>query len=90
MIPLLPSSLMADVKQHYADPTRPYPDEDGALTSELSVLLEWCGMTQPLDRIYITTRSLKPLSLILLLTVIAQISKIHYTKSIGKRVIKDR
>ncbi|KAK3865433.1 hypothetical protein Pcinc_028961 [Petrolisthes cinctipes] len=77
------NSLMADVKQHYADPTRPYPDEDGTLTSELSVLLEWCGMTQPLDRIYITTSSLKSLSLILLLTVIAQISKIHYTKSIG-------
>ncbi|XP_042234662.1 WASH complex subunit 5-like isoform X2 [Homarus americanus] len=76
-------SLMTDVKQHYADPTRPYPDDDGTLTSELSVFLEWCGMTQPLDRIYITTCPLRPLSIILLLTVIAQISKIHYAKSLG-------
>lgn len=75
---------MVDVKQHYADPTRPYPDSDGALTSELSIFLEWCGMTQPLDRIYVTTRPLPPLSLILLLAVVTQIPKIHYVKSLGK------
>nr|XP_053642494.1 LOW QUALITY PROTEIN: WASH complex subunit 5-like [Cherax quadricarinatus] len=76
-------SLMTDVKQHYSDPTRPYPDDDGALTNELSVFLEWCGMTQPLDKIYITTCALPALSTILLLTVVAQIPKIHYTKSLG-------
>nr|XP_045581537.1 WASH complex subunit 5-like [Procambarus clarkii]XP_045581547.1 WASH complex subunit 5-like [Procambarus clarkii]XP_045581556.1 WASH complex subunit 5-like [Procambarus clarkii] len=76
-------SLMTDVKQHYADPTRPYPDDDGALTSELSVFLEWCGMTQPLERIYITTRALPPLSSILLLTVVTQIPKIQYARSLG-------
>ncbi|XP_071514464.1 WASH complex subunit 5 isoform X1 [Panulirus ornatus] len=76
-------SLMVDVKQHYADPTRPYPDNDGVLTSELSIFLEWCGMTQPLDRIYVTTRPLPPLSFVLLLTVITQVPKIHYTKSLG-------
>lgn len=76
-------SLMSDVKKHYADPTRPYPDEDGALTSELSIFLEWCGMTQPLNRIYITTKALNPLSMVLLLTVINQIPKIHYAKMLG-------
>lgn len=74
---------MSDVKKHYADPTRPYPDEDGALTSELSIFLEWCGMTQPLNRIYITTQALNPLSMVLLLTVINQIPKIHYAKMLG-------
>ncbi|KAK7066277.1 hypothetical protein SK128_025439 [Halocaridina rubra] len=76
-------SLMSDVKRHYTDPTRAYPDEDGELTCELSVFLEWCGMTQPLDRIYITTCPLLCLSLVLLLTVIAQIPKVHYSKSLG-------
>ncbi|XP_068228667.1 WASH complex subunit 5 [Palaemon carinicauda] len=76
-------SFMADVKRHYVDPTRPYPDEDGSLTSDLSTYLEWCGMTQPLERIYITTCPLPSLSLILLLTVITQIPKVHYAKSLG-------
>lgn len=76
-------SLMADVKRHYVDPTRPYPDEDGTLTSELSTYLEWCGMTQPLERIYITTSPLPSLSLMLLLTVITQIPKVHYAKTLG-------
>lgn len=75
---------MADVKQHYADPTRPYPDDDGSLTSELNIFLEWCGMAQPLDRIYITTRSLPSISYVLLLAVISQFPKIHYAKSLGK------
>ncbi|KAG0724668.1 WASH complex subunit 5 [Chionoecetes opilio] len=76
-------SLMADVKQHYSDPTRPYPDEDGDLTSELSVFLEWCGMTQPLDRIYTTTHALPPLALLLLLTVVSVFPKIHFSKQVG-------
>lgn len=76
-------SLMADVKQHYTDPTRPYPDDDGTLTSELSVFLEWCGMTQPLDRIYITTHALPPLALLLLLSVVSQFPKIHFSKQVG-------
>lgn len=79
---------MSDVKKHYADPTRPYPDEDGALTSELSIFLEWCGMTQPLNRIYITTQALAPLSMVLLLTVINQIPKIHYAKMLGRSGIE--
>ena len=74
---------MADVKRHYADPTRPYPDEDGVLTSELSIFLEWCGMTQPLERIYITTCPLPSLSILLLLTVITHIPKLQYAKSLG-------
>lgn len=75
---------MADVKKHYKDPTRPYPDEDGVLTSELSVFLEWCGMTQPLDRIYITTHALPPVALLLLLTVVSQFPKIHFSKQVGE------
>lgn len=75
---------MADVKNHYKDPTRPYPDEDGALTSELCVFLEWCGMTQPLDRIYITTQALPPVALLLLLTVVTQFPKIHFSKQVGE------
>lgn len=76
-------ALLADVKGHYSDPTKPYPDEEGVLTSELNTFLEWCGMTQPLDKIYITTKPNNSMPHILLLTIIAQISKIHYAKNLG-------
>lgn len=76
-------ALIADVKGHYSDPTKPYPDEEGVLTSELNTFLEWCGMTQPLDKIYIITKPNNSMPHILLLTIIAQISKIHYAKNLG-------
>ncbi|XP_076032316.1 WASH complex subunit strump [Oratosquilla oratoria] len=75
-------SLLGDVRTHYADPTKPYPDEDGTLTSELSSFLEWCGMTQPMDKIYVTTKPLPALSLVLLLVVVGQLSKMHYLQSL--------
>ena len=77
---------MGDIKKHYADPTKPYPDPEGTLTSELSVFLEWCGMTQPMDRIYIVPKHLPSLSIILLLSVTSQISKVHYAKHLGGNI----
>lgn len=82
----LNEALLADIEIHYKDPSKPYPKDDNPLMYELSSYLEWCGISNPLAKIYITTRPLPYLPLFLFLFVTSQFSKLIYEKSIDSLI----
>jgi WASH complex subunit strumpellin len=82
------SALLADIESHYRDPSRPYPKEDNPLMSELTSYLESAGISSPLTKIYITTKKLQHVPLIVFLVVTANLPKLTYVKSVGELVCK--
>nr|XP_054772627.1 WASH complex subunit 5-like [Lytechinus pictus] len=79
---------MADVEAHYQDPKLPYPKEDNPLMYELSSYLECAGISNPLGKIYITTKRLPYFSLFTFLFVVAQLPKLQYVKTVGSIIGK--
>lgn len=49
-------SLLKDIQAHYIDPTLPYPDVESPLLPELAKYLEMAGLSEPLAKIYSTTK----------------------------------
>lgn len=49
-------ALMTAVKAHYEDPNKPYPSQDNPMMYELTSFLDSAGMSDPLTKIYITTK----------------------------------
>ncbi|KAL1469448.1 hypothetical protein MTO96_025056 [Rhipicephalus appendiculatus] len=47
-------AVLAEIKAHHKDPSKPYPKEDNPLLMELATYLDWCGLYQPLSKIYLT------------------------------------
>ena len=78
------SSLLGEIVSHYADPSRPYPDSDNPLMYELSTYLEWAGQGSPLDKIYITAPPSQNIAAIIFIIIIANLSKLTYTKNLGR------
>jgi len=73
-------ALLNDIEAHYSDPNLPYPGEDNALLYELTSYLESTGISNPYSKIYVTNKRVQVLSLITMLYVISQLSKLHYIK----------
>ena len=63
-------SLLKDIQAHYIDPSLPYPDVESPLLPELAKYLEMAGLSEPLAKIYSTTKpsELLPLFTFLVLT----------------------
>lgn len=81
-------ALLADIEAHYKDPTKPYPKEDNPLMFELASYLDWAGISNPLAKIYTTTRPLVHISLFIFLFIAGQLTKLTYVKSLGGLVCK--
>uniref|UniRef100_A0A8C5DWL1 WASH complex subunit 5 n=1 Tax=Gouania willdenowi TaxID=441366 RepID=A0A8C5DWL1_GOUWI len=79
----LNKSLLADIEAHYQDPSLPYPKEDNTLLYDITAYLEAAGIHNPLNKIYITTKRLPYFPIINLLFMVAQLSKLQYTKNQG-------
>ena len=47
---------MTAIEAHYQDPTKPYPSEDNPMMYELTTFLDAAGMSDPLKKIYVTTK----------------------------------
>lgn len=69
-------ALLGDVRQHYLDPTRPCPSQDSPLLFETTVLLEACGLDDPMHKIYLTTQPLEGLPILLFLFVLAYLPNV--------------
>ncbi|XP_054285996.1 WASH complex subunit 5-like isoform X1 [Macrosteles quadrilineatus] len=81
--------LLNEIKDHYKDPaTKPYPREDSQLLLEISTYLDWAGIGNPFAKIYITTKNLQFFSLFTFLFVIAQLSRLQYSKTLGTLIWK--
>ncbi|RUS78371.1 hypothetical protein EGW08_013864 [Elysia chlorotica] len=81
-------ALLADIDQHYKDPSKPYPKEENPLMYELTSYLEAAGFHNPLRKIYITTPRLPYFPLFTFLLTISQIGKLVYSKSIDSLTCK--
>ncbi|KAK8784191.1 hypothetical protein V5799_009448 [Amblyomma americanum] len=77
------AALLAEVKAHHKDPSKPYPKEDNPLLVELATYLEWCGLYQPLSKIYVTTRPIGNLPLFMMLFTVTHLAKFTYISSQG-------
>uniref|UniRef100_A0A1E1XMR4 WASH complex subunit strumpellin n=1 Tax=Amblyomma sculptum TaxID=1581419 RepID=A0A1E1XMR4_AMBSC len=76
-------ALLAEVKAHHKAPSKPYPKEDNPLLVELATSLEWCGLSQPLSKIYVTTRPIGNLPLFMMLFTVTHLAKFTYISSQG-------
>jgi WASH complex subunit strumpellin len=70
--------LMNDINIHYSHPEKPYPDTDNPVLFETSVLLEACGLDDPLQKIYVTSQPLEGLPVLLLLFLLAYLPKVSF------------
>ncbi|KAK0052092.1 WASH complex subunit strumpellin [Biomphalaria pfeifferi] len=84
----LNSALLADIEEHYKDPSKPYPKDENPLMYELTSYLESSGFHNPLRKIYITTPRLPYFPLSTFLITISQLSKLYYFKSIDSLTCK--
>ena len=70
-------SLVNEVKRHYAQPEQfPYPHKDNPLLFETTVLLEACGLDDPMHKIYVTTQPLEGLPVLLFLFLLTYLPKV--------------
>ncbi|KAF6031772.1 KIAA0196 [Bugula neritina] len=76
-------SLLNDIEKHYKEPSLPYPSEENPLMYELTSYLESIGLSNPFDKIYITTKNIPSLPLAIFMLVITQLPKLQYIKSVG-------
>jgi len=88
-------ALLLDVEAHYKDPSvNPYPGGAGSetgdndLLSDLTSYLESVGISDPLTKIYITTKPLPNVPLFLFLLILSQLPKLQYVKSVGCMISK--
>ncbi|XP_054154297.1 WASH complex subunit 5-like isoform X2 [Oppia nitens] len=78
----LNQAIISDLEHHYSTSNKPFLKEDTPLLYELTNYLEWTGISDPLSKIYITSRAPSYLEMILLLMTITQMGKFVYLKSI--------
>lgn len=58
--------------------------ERNELLRELSVRLEWAGISNPHNNVYIKPPNINNIALIIFLLTISQLSKVYYSKNIGR------
>ena len=89
-ISTLNTALLNDVRRHHNDPSKhPTPQPKGnPLLSDFSSLLAAAGMDNPLDKIYIVSKSLDLLPLALALLSIAMMQRFKFDKDFSTLVRK--
>jgi WASH complex subunit strumpellin len=72
-------SLVNEIKRHYALPEKhPYPNpQENPLLFETTVLLEACGLDDPMHKIYVTTQPLEGLPVLLFLFLLTYLPRVN-------------
>jgi WASH complex subunit strumpellin len=84
-------SLLNDIHEHFRVPDKkPHPTHGNPLLPELAQYLETAGMSNPIEKIYITSEPLPHVGLVLFLFVIAHLPRLTYNKDIDCIVSKKR
>lgn len=77
-------SLLTDIRAHYASPdTKPYPDDDNPLLTELTKYLETSGISDPFMKIYVTSPPIEHYGVLMFFFVISQMSKFVFNPTLG-------
>eukprot|EP00045_Choanoeca_perplexa_P015316 m.190625 g.190625 ORF g.190625 m.190625 type:complete len:1158 (-) comp16947_c0_seq1:144-3617(-) len=79
----LSDGLLAEIEDHYLDPSKPFPGGDSLVVAELSAYTEAVGYSDPLQKIYLTTSKLDHVSTAMFLLTLSQLQGLSYSKSIG-------
>eukprot|EP00729_Bicosta_minor_P025400 gene25400-21235_t len=82
----LNESLLTDVRAHYEDPKKPYPGDH--IIGELAEYVDCAGLTNPLTKIYVTTKKLNFFPVTVFFFVISQLERLIYMKSVGSLIAK--
>lgn len=69
------------MKAHTLEPLRPCPDTK--LLVEVNKYLEWVGISNPYEKIYIRTKSTRSVASILALLIISHVPRIQYMKNVA-------
>jgi WASH complex subunit strumpellin len=84
-------SLLNDIHEHFRVPDRKaHPSHGNPLLPELSQYLETSGMSDPYEKIYITSEPMPHVGLVLFLFVIAHLPRLMYNKDIDCIVSRKR
>ncbi len=71
--------VLNDIRKHYHNPEQfPYPGPENPLLFEASLLSEACGMSDPCNKIYITSQPLEGLPVLLFLFLMSYLPKFEY------------
>lgn len=81
-------ALLNDIEKHYHDPSRPYPKDQNPLMYELSAYLESAGISNPLVKIYVTTKPLPHFAHVVFLFIISQLPKFQYSRTVATMMSK--
>lgn len=81
MLPLLFSALLVELKGHELDPVKPCPSDE--LLSEVNKYLEWTGIYNPYEKVYIETKHFRNIATAMVLLTVSQLSKLNYVKNIS-------
>jgi WASH complex subunit strumpellin len=77
-------SLLTEVRAHYEDPKKPYPGDH--VIGELAEYVDCAGLTNPLTKIYVTTKKLHYFPVTVFFFVISQLQRLVYHKPIGSLI----
>ncbi|KAK6645588.1 hypothetical protein RUM43_001868 [Polyplax serrata] len=81
-------ALLSDIKKHYRDPSKPYPSDNTFLLESLASQLDAVGLSDPVMKIYVTTKNLNNFAVLAFLFTLSHISKLHYSKTVGALLSK--
>ena len=81
--------LLSDIQVHYKDPdNKPYPGGNNPLMFELASYLEAAGLHDPSTKIYVATKPVDHISLVIFILLFTQLSKLTYFRKIGTLTAK--
>ncbi|ETO31378.1 hypothetical protein RFI_05744 [Reticulomyxa filosa] len=71
-------AVLHDIKAHYRQPTKPYPNDDNPVLGNLDKLLDFVGISNPMAKIYVTSDPLEGLATLLFFFVVATIERLQW------------
>lgn len=77
---------MLELKSHELDAEKPCPSIE--LLSEVNKYLEWTGIYNPYEKIYVETNTFRAISAAMVLLTISQLPKLNYIKNISTLIGK--
>lgn len=80
------SAYLIELKAHELDETHPCPTVDDLW--ELNTYLEWAGMYNPYEKVYIDTKHFRNMATAMALLTISQLSKLNYVKNMSTMIGK--
>lgn len=73
--------MLLELKNHELDAKNPCPDVE--LLAEVNSYLEWAGIYNPYEKVYIDTKTFRSISSAMTLLTLSQLSKLNYVKHIS-------